>query len=558
MKIGTKLLLSAGLAVLIGTAVSNVVAYRYFEAILREKLLTEQQYQLDTVTRQIERILEDQERVGAALSVEPRVQEYLHPGESYGTREVPRVLRVRNVATHLIYLLSLQKNIDHVTIIDSDGTEVWTMFPVTIFQKGDSSMPSDFNWPEIGEPKLLGPYPVRVRGEEIPYIGYAIPVHDVEQPSLRLGTLVLHLNLEAITKILAADTSSFEYAQAHLGEVLFWEKSAGVSDTDDGVEHIIRSDTVGGAMSLQAGISPRTISLSLRPVAMVFSGITLLSLIIYFLFLLPLLWRILRPLGELYQAVDRVAQGRLDEGPAVTSGDELQSLSEQFNRMLLELKEHIAGEVVAERRARQSEYDLLLSQINPHFLYNTLNSVKFLSRLEKRDAVDDVVDSLIEIMQKTVGKPGSLLMSTVEEELAIVKKYLLIQKHQYGDLFAVHYRVDKEVLPLKVPGFILQPLVENAIFHGIRPANRKGMITMIINRREDAIDLTVADDGVGMEPAGPGRGELARGENGRGGMKSIGLENIKNRLAFHYPGTHTFSIDTAPGKGFAVYITIQI
>lgn len=197
---------------------------------------------------------------------------------------------------------------------------------------------------------------------------------------------------------------------------------------------------------------------------------------------------------------------------------------------------------------------MLMSKIHPHFLYNTLNSVIYLARRDHNQDIEKMVQSLILILQDGMAAYSGKSCAMLKEELEVVSAYCVIQNYRYKDKVSVSIEVPDELTTAYVPKNILQPLVENSIYHGIAPMEENGSVEILAEQREDMLDLWVIDTGIGMDE------EELKGleQNGKGhsGVHSIGIKSIRERLEYLYPEHYSFEIYSEKGKGTTILISV--
>lgn len=202
--------------------------------------------------------------------------------------------------------------------------------------------------------------------------------------------------------------------------------------------------------------------------------------------------------------------------------------------------------LLAEARAVESRLLALQMQLNPHFLFNALNAVSGLIHENPRQA-DAMLCSLCDLL-RSVLESGDRREVTLAEELALVERYLDIQRIRFADRLTVKLEIDPATLDAAVPTLLLQPLVENAIIHGIAPHSRPGIVTLRARRQGDRLRLEIADDGPGPQLPVPAKNLAASPAVRSGG---IGVSNTRNRLAALYGDDHSFSLQTGPGGALA-------
>ncbi|HKB57394.1 MAG TPA: histidine kinase [Lacunisphaera sp.] len=197
----------------------------------------------------------------------------------------------------------------------------------------------------------------------------------------------------------------------------------------------------------------------------------------------------------------------------------------------LELEKHLA----------EARLQALLRQLKPHFLFNTLNGIASLMHSDV-DAADRMLVRLGELLRLTMSHPGQPL-TRLSEEIAFIEKYLEIERIRFRDRLSVAYEIDPAVLEAEVPSLLLQPLVENAIRHGIEPHARPGRLVLAARRMPGFVELTVRDDGAGQPAGGFTR-------------EGIGLGNTRARLRELYGERHRFELANHPDGGLVVRIAI--
>ena len=238
----------------------------------------------------------------------------------------------------------------------------------------------------------------------------------------------------------------------------------------------------------------------------------------------------------------------------IKTGDELEMLSCQFNEMAERIEEFIKRRIQDERINKKLKFDMLMSKIHPHFLYNTLNSVIYLARRDHNQDIEKMVQSLILILQDGMAAYSGKSCAMLKEELEVVSAYCVIQNYRYKDKVSVSIEVPDELTTAYVPKNILQPLVENSIYHGIAPMEENGSVEILAEQREDMLDLWVIDTGIGMDE------EELKGleQNGKGhsGVHSIGIKSIRERLEYLYPEHYSFEIYSEKGKGTTILISV--
>lgn len=258
------------------------------------------------------------------------------------------------------------------------------------------------------------------------------------------------------------------------------------------------------------------------------------------------------PIDALYSRVQEIGHGDLTEKPPVEAEDaKLRALSTGIEQMTVRLNNQIELNRQEQIRLRGIELSLIQAQINPHFLYNTLDAIVWLIETEKNEQAEEMVTSLSTYFRSFLSNGKDIV--TVAEEQQHVRSYLEIQQVRYKDILEYEISIEEGISRCRIPKMTLQPLVENAIYHGIKPKRGKGKITVRGFREGDAVILRVADTGAGMAAQ-----ELAalREQVLSGEATGFGLTASYKRLGLMYGSGCSLDIDSLPSEGTAITIHI--
>lgn len=276
--------------------------------------------------------------------------------------------------------------------------------------------------------------------------------------------------------------------------------------------------------------------------------VMILSLIITFLLIYVISNNFTRRIIHIKNKVDKVEQNNLEVIIQSSSRDEFGELTNGIGKMLKRINSLISQVYQAEIAKRESEYNKLINQINPHFLYNTLSFIRW--RAEKKADIETsyMVSALARFYRTTLNQGRH--MATIKDEVQHIKAYLDLQLIMNDGRFDVDYHIDEEVLDTEIIHFILQPIVENAIKHGfVEAGGAEYHIHIGVSRVEGGMKLIVSDNGVGMTPAQAAR--LLAGESG-----GCGVRNVNDRIKLYYGLDYGLDIHSEPGSGTEVSMVI--
>lgn len=258
------------------------------------------------------------------------------------------------------------------------------------------------------------------------------------------------------------------------------------------------------------------------------------------------------PIDSLSRRVEEIGKGDLSEKPAVSADDEkVRLLGTGIEEMAVQLNRQIELNRQEQIRLRGIELSLIQAQINPHFLYNTLDAIVWLIETGKNEAAEKMVTSLSTYFRSFLSNGKDII--TVEEEMQHVRSYLEIQQVRYKDILDYEIQVDESIDRCLIPKMTLQPLVENAIYHGIKPKRGRSTVTVLGSISDGTVTLTVRDNGIGMDEETL---ENLRSRIMNDDHSSFGLVAAYKRLGLVYGAARTFTIESEPNEGTS--ITIQI
>lgn len=263
------------------------------------------------------------------------------------------------------------------------------------------------------------------------------------------------------------------------------------------------------------------------------------------------------PISRLMEHLDRISSGDFSKDPTIESHDELGVMGKQINEMSGHIRELMETRIQGEKEKKDLEIKMLQAQINPHFLYNTLDSIKWIATMQRNLGIVQVVTALSALL-KNMAK-GFNEKVTLRQELDFLDNYVTIEKIRYIELFDLEIQVDDPILyEAGIIKLTLQPIVENAIFSGIEPSGNPGLIKIHVYARQDVLFITITDNGVGISPEGIEKLLLDTARVGKHYMSGIGLPNVDRRLKLVYGESYGLSIESRQGLFTTVTITLPL
>ena len=284
----------------------------------------------------------------------------------------------------------------------------------------------------------------------------------------------------------------------------------------------------------------------------------LAALIIGAFILLAFMWlintyiakNVIYPIQRLVDSMAEVQNGWLHRVSMNVSDDEIGLLKNSYNAMLIEINQLIEELLQKEKTLRMAELDALQEQMKPHFLYNTLDMIRYMALENRTDEVYNMLETLGNFYRRFLSK-GSTDLS-LGEEIEIVKSYLTLQRTRFEDIFTDEYEIEEGLSSIRVPRLILQPLVENSIYHGIRPKGEHGVIRVTVKRQEDFLFLSIYDNGIGM--SAHQRELLFSGKDSR----SFGFQGTIERIRYYYKTEDVFEIHSVEGEYCEIILKLPL
>ena len=277
--------------------------------------------------------------------------------------------------------------------------------------------------------------------------------------------------------------------------------------------------------------------------------IFILIFILFFLLTYYLSNRLTKPLVGILRRLKDISKGDFSVDDSINGDDEMGLIGRGVNKMTGKISSLMNESIQHEHERCELEYRVLLNQINPHFVYNVLNSIKVMANIQKIEGISEMASSLGALL-KEISK-GLAEQITIRKELELLDKYVYLQKIRKCGLLTTEYDIpDKSVMDYLIPRFTLQPLVENSIYHGLDKAGEMGIITISITTQEDEVIVAISDNGSGIPEekiAEILNAESIDGEE----MTKVGIANVYKRIRLFH-GCGKLVIDSVVGESTTV------
>lgn len=384
-----------------------------------------------------------------------------------------------------------------------------------------------------------------------------------------IGTVYMEVDTRLVTDVLAA----YDQAGPYLlttdpgGDLL---STAGASFLDsytqrenqeeflcDGTLYALRRYSLNNTrnLTLISCINQTALQASQKNMRRTISAVIAMILAVFIVVLLLLTHYITTPIHRILDKIKRLSGNDFSVDPELEQPkNELGEVGAQLNILGLAVDQLLKDTIALHDECAEIEMALLQSQVNPHFLYNTLNSVHYMAVMQKNIGIEKMVRSLVNLLENV--SKGVSDHIPLSGELALLEDYVQIQSIRYIGTFDYICSVPPELMDYKILKFTLQPLVENAIFHGVVPKGSYGTITLDAWEDGDDLVITVTDDGVGMTQAEADALLQTEGRVDKGSLSSIGMSNVNRRLKLTYGSNAGLSVESVPGAYTKVFVRI--
>ncbi|MCQ2524820.1 MAG: sensor histidine kinase [Lachnospiraceae bacterium] len=281
--------------------------------------------------------------------------------------------------------------------------------------------------------------------------------------------------------------------------------------------------------------------------------VTIIALLSYYI---PL--SITRPIKKLSEVSDQVAKGDLSVRADSSSyaGSEIEILGDSLNAMIDKVDELLKQVTKEQMSLRHAELELLQAQINPHFLYNTLDTIVWLAEAGQKEKVVSMVENLSNFFRTSLNQGKDII--SLSEELVHAGSYLKIQQVRYQDILSYEINVNENIDSVKIPKITLQPIVENALYHGIKNKRGMGTIKIDVDKEDDNCIITISDNGIGMSAERLEEVKLALKKSNPQLANIYGVFNVNERIRLNFGDEYGLNIDSAYSEGTRVVVKLPM
>lgn len=406
--------------------------------------------------------------------------------------------------------------------------------------------------------------------DDMPYIVLSRKITNLSTRDI-LGYIIIHINADVLDELYSRfnlDNSAYIVLLDSFGstlpgtgtltaeqektfsDILTLEKSEDIQRYEGSSEDFIYYSAMEElGLTLVTSIPNRVLT---APIQNMFGAILLFLLVCILLSIIVsrYIWKsITGPLTKLVAYIKDTSELKFDTDFTDNSRDELGFMAQSYNNIVKIMKNMVTQIEQEQEDKRKAEIRLLQAQINPHFLFNTLDSLRFTAMMSRADTVSEGLSSLSHILRNSIIDDNSYI--TVSDEIRCIEDYIVIQKIRYGEFIELHKQIEPGTDDCLIMKFLLQPIVENSIIHGMQKKETLD-ITIQTERKDDQIEIIISDNGSGFDMDEKIDKETNIIKSSK--MSGIGLENVKQRLELEFRTEQSFTIHSEKGVGTTVTI----
>lgn len=575
--IGRRFMMASVLLITCMILVSYLFSAWYMVRSTEGKLLEDYQAALEFSARQIARYQADIEYISILLVSDEELQKLL--AERAGESEAEKVKRSIGIYQILRTYELLRSDCVCVELFLADGG-VYTSDghnKNSLHSVGDTSWMDELDWEknqDFSEAHAL-------QCRDVYYdniITYSCNMGNYYTNEQNYGKLLIHLRQDVLEDLVYETDTEYSWCAIlnSRGEVLAksgekreetkkekkiftsGETKSGILEEQDG--WFLYDSSLENGLALVMYMPKDRLRNEEQNILLFFFLLFVICLICSSLLMLVISKRLSKPIVALSNAARQISVGQLDVHIQSELGDEIGTLTESFNQMAISLEQQMRDLQKAERVRANLQMSILMAQINPHFIYNTLNSAIYLSKVGETRKAEHLIQLFIQLLQNNMKSGIDGVITTVGEDIQDLKGYIELQEIRYPGRFSFMVEAQKELYGHAIPRLMLQPLVENSLNHGVL-SREYGEIRLKIYEENNDIVFELIDDGEGMTEQKISEllseKELSRSQ-WASRVHSISIGNIRQRLQLIYKDDYVFEIRSRLGEGTTIYIRVPM
>ena len=564
-KIQVRLIRSVMLLVIVSFIVVAAGSSLFFYHNYQEQIILDEQEKLKLAAKQISSIQASVVSMAKQIAVDSRIQKYLENDADLTTFEV--LVNGDGIKTVLKTYANMSPYLESISIYNG----IQNFSTNTTYGEDDLEAESwykGFKERGVNDGYTIQHINILEHGiKSKPVISYVLTIRKIKNSEEVLGDIIMNLDYSYMIKKFTIDQSMLAgfaiydewgntvYTDGKL-EVSYQDipKSQGKHHLDNGNVLLI-NDSMESGWIMVSEISKKAIFQRINFVIYFSVFVCIVVGLVLNFVMRNRIRSITNPIKHLHDAATEIGKGNFDVHLQVNTQDELEELGNTMNTMVQNLQTLMLETVEYERITKEMEINRLMLQINPHFIYNTLNSIVYMAQMDHNQKIVQFANAFISLLQNTLKVNYNSVFVRLEQELQNVKNYLILQEYRYPDRFTTEIICDNELLDCAVPNVFIQPIVENSIFHGLAPKVDKGHLQILVERVDNDLKVIIQDNGVGMSKENVRR-LLSEDEPISGQMRTIGISNVRRRILHIYGNDYGMEIWSKEEAGTTVTLRI--
>lgn len=550
----------------------SISYYWFFTSVFTDTITKQTYANTEAITNNIDSLIQEYKEIINTLSKEPAIHNAIIHGSI--NSDIQQEISIKSYLS-----LASKHNKASLYIVDTKGNTVFSTHPLPnhydvkkhsnwgIFRKANNSYDAvtdanKYTHPSgdtvaIGVIKAIRDQGGTPKGYIIIdiYRKHIVDIYNNVDSSLATDTIVIDQRFYTIVDVRKPYLEATLY-KSNDKDYIYQKKSGFYKEQVNGSQSLVTFVNSDKSDIIVIAVTPMDIIIQnqkfIKKIAMVVAGI---SIFICFIFAFLIAQSISKPIRKLVKSMKKVKDGDLSINVEENREDELGMLARSFNTMIMRIQDLLDNIVEKQQRVRVAEIKALQAQINPHFLYNTLDSIKWIAKMNNVEEISIIATHLAKLLRNTINSGEEIV--TVEESIKVIKSYLLIQKIRYSEKFDILIDIEDQIMQYKVPKLIFQPIVENATIHGLESKVGHGILSIKGIKQEEHMIFTISDNGVGMDQEyveAIQKGEYSHLQK----SDSIGIQNVDRRIKLYYGIEYGLQVESSPEKGTTIIFKIPI
>ncbi len=569
-----RMIIYYGIAAVIPIILISCVIYVFSDRIITDMAVNSGQIILDRIGKDVNVLLNDAETIGVMIEENVDIQKVLRRpfnpdiGENYAETLM--------IESHMMYIQQFHPNIQSFYILAENGGA----YKSNYYSIKDKDFRRDYWYKDVikyNKPRwiysIMGSVVSQTLSDNI--VSYVKPIVN-KATGKPIGAVLVDIDTHSFDNIIKTDLVKDGYIAIlkdnkvisvssgdNFNRIPLDEQSkAQINNINDGwfmsknnSALILSKDLMYNGFKIAGVISKEEITKESREILYIAFPITAAFIVITLISIWNITQSILKPLNKLGKIMERVENGNLDVDMMTPKyRDELGDLTRKFNHMLEKIKSLMKKVYTEQEKLRKEELKVLQAQINPHFLYNTLDTIIWMSKENDKESIAAIAKSLIKLFRIGVNRGAEMI--SIAEEIEHVESYMSIQHIRYSDKFDYSINLPDSLRTYKTLNIILQPLVENSIYHGIKEKREKGLIYIDIYDDDENIYFEVRDTGKGMSERKLKALNNTLKRNDGEKVDSYGLINVNRRIKLYFGDAYGLEYESTENLGTTAIIRI--